>query len=166
MARTARPVLDLEDHGRSGWRKGCGCTTCRAAHSADVAAWRARRRQQRDAEQLDEQARAQALADVVRPVDESQAPLLIDPSAPPGEVEVAFTEELGAVVGEPPWKRTLGALGRANARIVDQMGRHQRLDVLSGVQLRMMEILDRLRRVPEGGPSAPSDLSALFGEPD
>lgn len=167
MARRARPVLDLDEHGKSGWRAGCGCVTCRAAHAADVAAWRARRRRQTEAAQLDEQAQAQALADLERPVDLSQAAALLDPHAPAGAIEAAFSGELEKLIGEPPWKLTLGALGRANARIIDQVGRHQRLDVVSGVQLRMMDILDRLRRVPGGGGApAPADLGALLGEPD
>lgn len=168
MARRVRTVLELDEHGKSGWRAGCGCTTCRAAHSADVAAWRARRRQAAELEQLDDAAREQALADLERPADTSQAPLLLDPSAPAGEIERAFTEELSGLIGEPPWKKTLGALGRANARIIDQVPRHQRLDVVSGVQLRMMDILDRLRRVPEGGAvgGVPADWGASLADPD
>jgi hypothetical protein len=163
--RTARPILELDEHGRSGYRKGCGCTPCRAGHSADVAAWRAARRRRSDAAELDADAQAQALADLERPVDPSQAPALLDPEAEPGPVEQAFTADFGGIIGTPPWKATLGALGRANARIIDQVHRHQRLDVLSGVQLRMMEILDRLRRVP-GGAGTPLDIGALLGEPE
>lgn len=169
MARRARPVLDLEEHGKSGWRAGCGCTTCRAAHAADVAAWRARKRRARELEEMDEAAREQAAADALPPVpDASQAPLLLDPDADPGPVERAVDQELNALVGEPPWKLTLSALARANARIVDQVHRHQRLDVLSGVQLRMMDILDRLRRVPDGGGrGVPADWTASgLADPD
>lgn len=165
MARRARSVLDLDEHGRSGWRAGCGCSTCRAAHAADVADWRARRRRAAELEQLDEQARAQALADTVRPSDGSTAPMLLDATVPAGPIELAFEQDFAAIIGTPPWKNTLGALGRANARIVDQVARHQRLDAISGVQLRMLDILDRLRRVP-GGAGVPSDLGALLGEPD
>ena len=153
-------------HGAPGYRRGCRCAVCRDAHASAARSWRAAQRAKREAAQLDDDARAQALADLERPTDTSQAPMLLDPTAPAGELEQAFADELAALIGEPPWKKTLGALGRANARIIDQVPRHQRLDVLSGVQLRMLEILDRLRRVPEGGVGAPADLGALLGEPD
>lgn len=172
MSRHARPVLDLPEHGRSGWRKGCGCPLCRAAHSADVAAWRARRRHAAELEQLDEQARAQAEADAQPPApDGTQAPALLDAGAPAGAIEQGLDEDLATLVGEPPWKATLSALARANARIIDQAPRHQRLDVLSGVQLRFLDILDRLRRLPSPAPDGgvpagvPADWSGL-GDPD
>lgn len=146
-------------HGPSGYRRGCRCPVCREGHAANARRYRAELRRRREAETVEDKARAEALADVVEPTDGSTAPLLLDAELAPGPVEEAFTRELEQLVGEPPWKLTLGALGRANARIVDQTPRHQRLDVLSGVQLRMMEILDRLRKVPEGtGPSGvPAD---------
>ena len=167
--RTGRPILDLAKHDLSGYRKGCGCPTCRAAHAADMAKYRARKRRERELEQMDDEARAQAQADALPPEpDESQAPLLLDPDAPAGPVEEAVLKDLDSLIGEPPWKATLSALAKANARIVDQVYRHQRLDVLSGVQLRMMDILDRLRRVPDGsGGGVPADWGAQsLAEPD
>jgi len=168
MPRHARPVLDLPEHGLKGWKHGCGCTVCRAAHTADVAAWRAKRRRALELERLDESARAQAETDALPPaLDTSQAPMLLDPDAPAGPVEEALAADLAKLVGEPPWKATLSALGRANARIIDQAPRHQRLDVLSGVQLRLLDVLDRLRRTSEGaGAGAPDSLAGLLGEPD
>lgn len=163
-----RPILDLKRHGASGYRRGCGCPTCRAGHAKAAADYRARKRREQERAELEERAEAQAVADTIRPVDESQAPLLLDPTLEAGPVELAFVDEVAAIVGEPPWKGTLAALGRANARIVDQVHRHQRLDVLSGVQLRFMDILDRLRRTPggSGGEGVPADLGSLLGEPD
>ncbi len=155
-------------HGPSGYRRGCRCPLCREGHAANARRYRAELRRRREADELEHRARDEALAEVVEPVDDSTAPLLLDDTLPAGPIEVAFGAELGALVGEPPWKQTLGALGRANARIIDQTTRHQRLDVLSGVQLRMMDILDRLRRVPEGGPTGgvPADWTAGLAEAD
>lgn len=162
-----RPILDLAKHGLSGYRKGCGCADCRAAHTAAVAAWRARRRRARELEQLQDEARAQAEADALPPApDTTQAPTLIDPAAPAGPIEQALEKDLEQLIGDPPWKATLTALARANARIVDQVHLHQRLDVLSGVQLRLFEALDRLRRTAGTSTGVPDDLGALLGEPE
>lgn len=155
-------------HGPSGYRRGCRCPQCREGHAAAARRYRAKQRRQRQVEEAEVAARDQALADALEPSDDSEAPMLLDDSLEAGPIEQAFASELDKLVGDPPWKMTLGALGRANARIVDQVARHQRLDVLSGVQLRMMDILDRLRRVPEGGAldGVPADWTAGLGEPD
>lgn len=139
-------------HGNSGYRRGCRCEVCRTGHTESNRAWR--KRKQAAAREVSEveQARAQAVADLERPTDGSQAPLVIDPSLSDGPIEEALVEELAKLVGDPPWKNTLGALARANARIVDQVPLHGRLDVISGVQLRLLDILDRLRRTPSASP--------------
>lgn len=153
--------------GDSGYRFGCHCTVCRAGHAKRQREYRAAARERARIAQLEENAQAEALA-AATPPDEQAPELALDPNAPAGPIERAFTADFGTLVGEPPWKETLGALARANARIVDQAGRHQRLDVLSGVQLRMLDILDRLRKVPDGdGAHVPASWSAeSLAEPD
>lgn len=158
--------------GASGYRgsKGqppCHCPVCRAGHAAKQRAYRAAKAERERLARLEEQAQADAIAAATPPApDTSQAAGMLDASLPPGAIEKALNEDLARLVGEPPWKATLSALARANARIVDQIYRHQRLDVLSGVQLRMVDILDRLRRTAETGGGVPADLAGLLGQPD
>jgi|SRR5665647_3662609 len=155
--------------GETGYRYGCHCSVCRAGHAAKQREYRAGLRERRRLAELEAQAQADAIAAATPPADGSQAPQLLDASLPAGAIEQALNADLNRLIGTPPWKPTLAALARANARIVDQAPRHQRLDVLSGVQLRFLDILDRLRRVPDGGGAVPStvpaDWSAL-AEPD
>lgn len=147
--------------GETGYRYGCRCPVCRAGHATKQREYRAACRELRRLAELEEQAQAQAVADAVPPApDVSQAPMMLDPTLDPGPIEEALNTELAAIIGGPPWKATLSALARANARIVDQAHRHQRLDVLSGVQLRFLDILDRLRRVPDAGGGVPAGVPA------
>lgn len=161
--------------GASGYRgsKGyppCHCPVCRAGHAKKQREYRAAQRERARLAKLEEEARAEALAAAIPPEpDTSQAAGLLDATLPPGPIETALLEDLAKLVGEPPWKATLSALARANARIVDQAARHQRLDVLSGVQIRFVDALDRLRRVPEGAGGVPAGVPADWSglaEPD
>lgn len=147
--------------GESGYRFSCRCPVCRAGHAAKQRVYRAAARERARLARLEQSARDAAIAATVLPTDPSQAALMLDPDIDDGPVELALRSDLAKLVGDPPWKDTLAALARANARIVDQAGRHQRLDVLSGVQLRMVDQLDRLRRVPDGdGSHVPAGWSA------
>lgn len=157
--------------GESGYRFNCRCAVCRAGHAAKQREYRAGLRERKRLAALEAAAQEQAVADAAPPAqDGSQAAQLLDANAPAGPIEIALEQDLTALVGSPPWKATLSALARANARIVDQAPRHQRLDVLSGLQLRFLDTLDRLRRVPEGsGAGVPSTVPADWSgldEPD
>ncbi|GAA2242409.1 hypothetical protein GCM10010401_14140 [Rarobacter faecitabidus] len=152
-------------HGNSGYRRGCRCEVCRSGHSKANRTWRLRKQDEAREVGEVEKAQAQALADLVEPADGSQAPLVIDRTLADGPIEAAFASEFAELQGGPPWKDTLGMLARANARVVDQVSVHGRLDVLSGVQLRMLDILDRLRRLPSGsGAGVPNDLGSLLSD--
>jgi hypothetical protein len=78
----------------------------------------------------------------------------------PGRVEAALVEDLSKLVGEPPWKATLSAIAVFNARLLDQLPELERLDLVSPVQLRTLEVLNRLRAVSEG--TSPADAVDRF----
>jgi len=84
----------------------------------------------------------------------TSTPVPVD-DLPPGPVESALATELSALVGEPPWKGTLSALATLNARLLDQARALDRLDLASPLQLRLLEVLDRLRAIapPPSGPA-------------
>lgn len=149
--------------GKAGYRFGCRCATCRAGQAARQRKYRAARSERAQIaappEVLKPAAPEQPAAAAAEAADLSD-PLSLDPDLDPGSIEVAFAADLEGLVGDVPWKDTLAAMAAANARIVDQVGRHQRIDVLSGVQLRMLNILDRMRRVPSAGSQVPEHVPA------
>lgn len=147
-------MSDVVAHGTSGYRRGCHCQTCRDAHATQARVYRAQRK--RDREQALAASEAAAEIDEVAREELKDVPV-IDFDAEPGRIETALEQELKDLPGEPPFKRTFGAVARFNARILDQTPRHNRLDVVSGVQLRLFEALDRLRRL------APVDASPSEG---
>lgn len=143
---------EITNHGQAGYRRGCRCEACRSGHRDAARRYREGKRKP-----------------VVKP-EPLLAPLVdvpeVDTVAPAGPIESALARELEALVGEPPWKRTLSAMLLGNAKVLDQVAAHERFDVISGLQTRMLDMMDRLRKVADGGASAPADLSALLGEPD
>ena len=136
-------MREITNHGQPGYRRGCRCETCRAGHRVANAEWRAK---QRKAEVAGEVVAAEALADVA-PI---AAPLPLDFKAKAGAIEKALREDLAGLQGEPPWKRTLARMARLNARMLDQVNGHGRLDLVSPLELRTMELLNRLRAVSSG----------------
>ncbi len=147
---------EISKHGQPGYRRGCRCPICREGHRVANAEWRARHRK---AEVAGEVVAAAALADVA-PI---AAPLSIDFTAKPGAIEKALREDLADLQGEPPWKRTLARMARLNARMLDQLNRHERLDLVSPLELRTMELLNRLRAVSSGA-SVADDAAAFLSD--
>lgn len=134
--------------GISGYRKGCRCAECRKAKREDQAAYRARRklREQGGETDLSEE---RELPPVVEPSSVS-----LDWQAEPGLIERVLSDELGKIVGEPPFKKTLVVLARYNARVLDQIPRIDRPDLISGMESRLFNVFDRLRKVTDGGDKA------------
>ncbi|MHC6176230.1 hypothetical protein [Glutamicibacter sp. X7] len=134
--------------GISGYRKGCRCAECRKAKREDQAAYRARRKLREQGGEVD-LAEAPELPPMVEPSSVS-----LDWQAKPGQIEQVLTGELGRIVGEPPFKKTLIVLARYNARVLDQIPRIDRPDLISGMESRLFNVFDRLRKVTDGGDKA------------
>lgn len=129
----------------SGYRRGCRCAGCRKAKREDMAAYRARRK-------LIEQGGVSDLPPASEPFPSVEpASVSLDWNAEPGMIESTLNEELGKLVGEPPFKKTLIVLGRYNARVLDQIPRIDRPDLISGMESRLFNVFDRLRKVTDGG---------------
>lgn len=144
----------MAKHGASGYRGGCRCEVCTTGKRDETRAVRARRGGARPPKAAD---RAP-----LPPIANLPAP---NPVQGSGLIESAVTVELAAIVGEPPWRGTLAAMLRTNARLLDQIDQHGRYDLISALQMRMLDAMDRLRKTGAGS-RAPADLSALLGEPD
>ena len=127
-------MAEVKNHGASGYRRGCHCEVCRAGHRDAVARWRANRSKSKA---------TPAPAPVLPRVDAPH----VDEDAAPGQIERAVRDDLDKLVGEPPWKAMLSAFAVYNARLLDQLRGLDRLDLISPMQLRTLEILQRLRAV-------------------
>ncbi len=140
--------------GLSGYRRGCRCAACKKIKRDDNAAYRAKKKLQE---------RAGGIAMDVSMPDVEVAAVSLDWAAAPGEIESTLITELDALIGEPPFKKTLIILGRYNARVLDQIPRIDRPDLISGMQSRLFNVFDRLRRTetPAGATSS-WDMSALL----
>lgn len=141
--------------GRTGYRKGCRCGQCRREHSDDMKAYRAKKKLQ-DAGGADFPA---GYFDAP-PVEPSSMAIAWD--APNGPIESALVKELDELIGEPPFKKTLTVLARYNARVLDQIPAMERLDLISGMESRLFNTFDRLRKVTDGAGAAVSSPEAFL----
>ena len=139
---------EVKKHDRSGYRSGCRCEACRKDHREAAATWRASRR----------------APVVVVPVQSE--PLVSVPVPEPvvslGVIEAALAADLDALVGCPPWSGTLRELALFNARLLDQIMVLGRLDLVSPIQIRTLEVLDRLRAVSVTGSGAAAEAAAFL----
>ncbi|WP_411732176.1 hypothetical protein [Paeniglutamicibacter sp.] len=148
----------------AGYRRGCRCAGCRKAKREDMAAYRARRK-------LKEQGGVTELPAASEPFPSVEpASVSLDWDAEPGLIESTLNDELGKLIGEPPFKKTLIVLGRYNARVLDQIPRLDRPDLISGMESRLFNVFDRLRKVTDGGDGAALTpekfLAGLLNEDD
>ncbi|WP_313812375.1 hypothetical protein [Glutamicibacter sp.] len=148
--------------GLAGYRKGCRCADCRKAKRDDMAAYRARRKLRDQGGEID----LEELPELPPAIEPSSVSL--DWQTEPGEIERVLTGELDKIVGEPPFKKTLVVLAKYNARVLDQIPRIDRPDLISGMESRLFNVFDRLRKVTngDGGPvRSPEELLAgLFSD--
>ena len=161
MARGRKQHSSAVKHGDkpglTGYRKGCRCDVCGQAKSDDNAAYRAKKKLQ-DATGVEQ---AQHLLPSVPDIEPSS--MAIAWNAPAGPIETTLISELAALIGEPPFKKTLLVLAKYNARVLDQIPQLERPDLISGMQSRLFNVFDRLRRTETAaGASSSWDMSALL----
>ncbi|MEE2568594.1 hypothetical protein V1638_04180 [Pseudarthrobacter sp. J64] len=146
--------------GLTGYRKGCGCEVCGQAKSDDNAAYRAKKKLQ-EAAGVDQR---QHLLPTVPDIQPSS--MAIAWNAPAGPIETTLISELDALIGEPPFKKTLLVLAKYNARVLDQIPQLERPDLISGMQSRLFNVFDRLRRTETTAGASSWDMSALLATDD
>lgn len=146
--------------GLTGYRKGCRCDVCGQAKSDDNAAYRAKRKLQ---EATDVEA-AQHFFQAAPEIEPSS--MAISWLAPAGPIETTLISELDALIGEPPFKKTLLVLAKYNARVLDQIPQLERPDLISGMQSRLFNVFDRLRRTETTAGASSWDMSALLTTDD
>ena len=147
--------------GLTGYRKGCRCDVCGQAKSDDNAAYRAKKRLQ-EATDVDAAEHFFPSAPEIEP-----SSMAIAWAAPAGPIETTLISELDALIGEPPFKKTLLVLAKYNARVLDQIPQLERPDLISGMQSRLFNVFDRLRRTETAAGAASSwDMSALLTTDD
>lgn len=146
--------------GLTGYRKGCRCDVCGKAKSDDNAAYRAAKKL-RDANGVD--AAQQLLA---TPPEIAPSSMAISWLAPAGPIETTLAGELDALIGEPPFKKTLLVLAKYNARVLDQIPQLERPDLISGMQSRLFNVFDRLRRTEPAAGAGAWDMSQLLHADD
>ena len=139
MGRPRKPIDELQHGTVARYRRGCKCEPCRAANRDRVRDHRARL--------FLIEGEEEAVADLATRINPDAPVPTIDMRAEPGTVEQAVIEDLGELVGEPPWKRTASAILRLNAKVIDQAPAADRLDLLSPMQLRTQEWMRLLRSV-------------------
>lgn len=143
--------------GLTGYRKGCRCDVCWQAKSDDNAAYRAAKRL-REAGGVDVVAQPAAAA----APDITPSSMAISWLAPAGPIETVLVGELDALIGEPPFKKTLLVLAKYNARVLDQIPQLERPDLISGMQSRLFNVFDRLRQTTPAAGAPAWDISALM----
>ena len=151
------PIRHGKKPGVTGYRKGCRCGGCAKAKSDDNAAYRAAKKLREANGDAAEQHFFPS------PPEVEPSSMAIAWAAPAGLIETTLISELDALIGEPPFKKTLLVLAKYNARVLDQIPQLERPDLISGMQSRLFNVFDRLRRTETTAGATDSwDMSALL----
>jgi len=161
VIRTRHDILGLEP-GLPGYRRGCKCDPCRGANTARMRAYRASKK---------------AVVDVPDEVQlpatpEAPAAMVLLKNLEVGEISKALIEDLPAVDGSYVFQRTVSAMARQAALILDNADQIDRLDLISTMQIRILDALKRLEPpranpVPGAqGPSIEDIVNAITGNGD
>ena len=134
---------EVTKHGMSGYRAGCHCEVCRMAKRDYMRGWRAEQRKAKAELAGAEQPALDVDVDAPVPAPVAAAGAL-DMDCPPGPLEQAFLDDISEPDARVAFRRHLVGIGRLNARVLDQISALDRLDLVSPVQLRQLEVLGRL----------------------
>lgn len=137
---TGAVILHGETPGQPGYRRKCRCSVCRAGHAEHNRAWRAAKKQ-RDTDEAFTGAEPLVSAP---PLPDLQSLPTIDYDAPAGTLEAAFDLDLQQPDDKVAFARTLVGAARYNARVLDQVPLHGRMDLISSMELRLFEVLNRI----------------------
>lgn len=129
--------------GLSGYRKDCRCTLCRAGKRDYMRLYRSRKKEAAAAAAGEEPMVERAAGGEPDRPELTSSPAL-DLTAPAGAIELAFDQDLKDPAGEVLWVNSYLAMARFNARMMDQVVLHERLDLMPSVMLRQNDILNKL----------------------
>jgi hypothetical protein len=129
-----------DNPGQPGYRRGCRCAVCRDGHAEHNRAWREAKRQRETDEAL---ADAAPLIPPTPPADLQSVPTL-DFDTAAGSLEQAFDLDLTEPDNRVAFARTLIGVAKYNARVLDQVPLHGRMDLISPVQIRLFDVLQRI----------------------
>lgn len=139
-AMTTATIKHGDNPGQPGYRRGCRCTVCRDGHAEHNRAWREAKRQRETDEALVD---AEPLIPSTPPADLQSVPTL-DFDAAAGTLEQAFDLDLSEPDSKVAFARTLVGVAKYNARVLDQVPLHGRMDLISPVQIRLLDVLQRI----------------------
>lgn len=140
---TGAVILHGRTPGQPGYRRSCRCSLCRAGHAEHNRAWRAAKRQRETDEALADAEPLVPPAPPAPPADLQSVPT-IDYGAAPGTLESAFDLDLTEPDNQVAFARTLVGVAKYNARVLDQVPQHGRMDLISPVQIRLLDVLQRI----------------------
>lgn len=156
VVRPRHEILGVEA-GLPGYRRKCGCTVCKAANAKRMRDYRAKKRADSGVD-----------ATVTLPATpQSPSTLVLLKNLEPGEISKALAEELPAADGAYTFQRTVSAMARQSALLLDNADKIDRLDLISSMQIRILDALKRLEppRSPnagaETGPTVEQIISAI-----
>lgn len=166
MTDSVDPAKIPYRHGKAGasatgYRRGCRCADCRRIHSDKMKAYRL-------AKKLREGG-GEVAAETFAPLDFTPSSTAISWDAEPGPIEEALSRDLDNMqFADPPFQQTLIVLAKYDARVLDQAPQLERLDLISGMQSRLFNVFDRLRRVnaPAGAADGAEAFLQSLGMPD
>ncbi|WP_291378874.1 hypothetical protein [Demequina sp.] len=139
-----RPRHEILGHeaGKAGYRHGCKCDLCRAWNAKRMRDYRAKRRTAEEPP-----------VDVeLPPAPDGLVQSVLLKDLKPGEISKALVEELPAADGAYIFQRTVSALLKQSALILDNADALDRWDLIPTMQIRVLNALKRLEPPRSGNP--------------